>query len=384
MEKYKIGRHEFDSKEEWENALSDLKKIKNLVEQLDIEDPEDTLVLYQLLRNGDVTFDGELGDAFFCDISDRVADNSRELIKQGARKSFWADLDFSDLLKSIGIGADAPLEKEGIFKLAGIVCVVLAVVCFGVYGLSVFAENRATRKLEEVQNLKKDNQAVNWYMERSDQENPRENSAEGDQSELQVQEIQQPLEILPEYKELHKKYPDLIGWVKIEGTSIDLPVMQTVDDFYLHHNIDGEEDINGTLFLDTRDDVVLPSMNLIVYGHNMRSGAMFGSLKQYLDDGFVAKHKQIQFDSIYEKGMYEVLYVCLTKVGYQDEEGYKYYNFIQPKSPEEFDAYFKAIEECAVYDSKQEVTEDDKFLTLSTCNSYTEDGRLFVVARKIQ
>ena len=275
------------------------------------------------------------------------------------------------------------MEKESIFKLAGVVCVVLALVCFGVYGLSVFAENRATRKLEEVQSLKKENQVMGWFMERIDQEEPRQNSAQGDASKLQMQEIDKPLEILPEYKELHKKYPDLIGWVKIEGTSIDLPVMQTVDDFYLHNNIDGEEDINGTLFLDSRDDVS-HSMNLIVYGHNMRSGAMFGSLKQYLDDGFVAKHKQIQFDSIYEKGTYEVLYVCLTKVGYQDEPEYKYYNFIQPKSPEEFDAYFETIRACAVYDSKQEVTEEDKFLTLSTCNSYIEDGRLFVVAKKIQ
>ncbi|MDE6982542.1 MAG: hypothetical protein K2P60_14270, partial [Lachnospiraceae bacterium] len=89
MEKYKIGRHEFDSKEEWENALKDLKKIRDLVEQLDIEDAEDTLVLYQLLRNGDVTFDSELGDAFFCDISDRVEDNTMELIYQGSKKSLW-------------------------------------------------------------------------------------------------------------------------------------------------------------------------------------------------------------------------------------------------------------------------------------------------------
>lgn len=381
MEKYKIGRHEFDSKEEWENALKDLKKIRDLVEQLDIEDAEDTLVLYQLLRNGDVTFDSELGDAFFCDISDRVADNSRELIKQGSKKSFWPKLNVSSLIERETPGG--PLEKESIFKLAGVVCVVLALVCFGVYGLSVFAENRATRKLEEVQSLKKDNQVMGWFMERIDQEDSRKNSAQGDESKLQMQEIDKPLEILPEYKELHKKYPDLIGWVKIEGTSIDLPVMQTVDDFYLHNNIDGEEDINGTLFLDSRDDVT-QSMNLIVYGHNMRSGAMFGSLKQYLDDGFVAKHKQIQFDSIYEKGTYEVIYVCLTKVGYQDEPEYKYYNFIQPKSPEEFEAYFETIRACAVYDSKQEVTEDDKFLTLSTCNSYIEDGRLFVVAKKIQ
>ena len=381
MEKYKIGRHEFDSKEEWENALKDLKKIRDLVEQLDIEDAEDTLVLYQLLRNGDVTFDSELGDAFFCDISDRVADNSMELIKQGSKKSFRPKVNVSSLIQRETPGG--PLEKESIFKLAGVVCVVLALVCFGVYGLSVFAENRATRKLEEVQSLKKENQVMGWFMERIDQEEPRQNSAQGDASKLQMQEIDKPLEILPEYKELHKKYPDLIGWVKIEGTSIDLPVMQTVDDFYLHNNIDGEEDINGTLFLDSRDDVS-HSMNLIVYGHNMRSGAMFGSLKQYLDDGFVAKHKQIQFDSIYEKGTYEVLYVCLTKVGYQDEPEYKYYNFIQPKSPEEFDAYFETIRACAVYDSKQEVTEEDKFLTLSTCNSYIEDGRLFVVAKKIQ
>ena len=381
MEKYKIGRHEFDSKEEWENALKDLKKIRDLVEQLDIEDAEDTLVLYQLLRNGDVTFDSELGDAFFCDISARVADNSMELIKQGSKKSFWPKVNVSSLIQRETPGG--PLEKESIFKLAGVVCVVLALVCFGVYGLSVFAENRATRKLEEVQSLKKENQVMGWFMERIDQEEPRQNSAQGDASKLQMQEIDKPLEILPEYKELHKKYPDLIGWVKIEGTSIDLPVMQTVDDFYLHNNIDGEEDINGTLFLDSRDDVS-HSMNLIVYGHNMRSGAMFGSLKQYLDDGFVAKHKQIQFDSIYEKGTYEVLYVCLTKVGYQDEPEYKYYNFIQPKSPEEFDAYFETIRACAVYDSKQEVTEEDKFLTLSTCNSYIEDGRLFVVAKKIQ
>lgn len=229
MEKYKIGRHEFDSKEEWENALKDLKKIRDLVEQLDIEDAEDTLVLYQLLRNGDVTFDSELGDAFFCDISDRVADNSMELIKQGSKKSFWSKVNVSSLIQRETPGG--PLEKESIFKLAGVVCVVLALVCFGVYGLSVFAENRATRKLEEVQSLKKENQVMGWFMERIDQEEPRQNSAQGDASKLQMQEIDKPLEILPEYKELHKKYPYLIGWVKIEGTSIDLPVMQTVDDF---------------------------------------------------------------------------------------------------------------------------------------------------------
>jgi len=384
MEKYKIGRHEFDSKEEWESALKDLKKIKSLVEQLDIEDPEDTLVLYQLLRNGDVTFESDLGDAFFCDISDRVANNSREMMEQGTKKKSSPRFDLSFLFGEWD-SKDAPLEKESIFRLAGIVCIVLAVVCFGVYGLSVYAENRATRKLEEVQDLKNITQAVNWYMERVQQEEPQENSAAREESQMQVEQIQPKApEVLPEYEALHNQYPDLIGWVRIEGTSIDLPVMQTGDDFYLHNNMDGEEDVNGTLFMDYRDDVLAPSMNFLIYGHNMRSGAMFGSLKQYLDDGFVAKHKQIQFDTIYEKGTYEVLAVCLTEVGYQDEEGYKYYNFIHPQSTEEFNAYFDSIRECAIYDNTQEATENDRFLTLSTCNSYVEDGRLFVVAKKIQ
>lgn len=387
MKKYKIGRHEFDSKEEWESALKDLKKIKNLVEQLDIEDPEDTLVLYRLLRNGDVTFESELGDAFFCDISDRVAENSQEMMQQGTstRRKDFPKFDFSFLFGD-GSLEDAPLEKESIFRLAGIVCVVLAVVCFGVYGLSVYAENRATRKLEEVQGLKNITQAVNWYMERVQQEDAQETSAAREDGQMQVEQIQQqPMpEILPEYEALHSQYPDLIGWVRIEGTSIDLPVMQTGDDFYLHNNMDGEEDVNGTLFMDYRDDVLAPSMNFLVYGHNMRSGAMFGSLKQYLEDGFIARHRQIQFDTIYEKGTYEVLAVCLTEVGYQDEEGYKYYNFIQPQSTEEFRAYFDTIRACAIYDNTQEATENDRFLTLSTCNSYVEDGRLFVVAKKIQ
>lgn len=193
------------------------------------------------------------------------------------------------------------------------------------------------------------------------------------------------LDVLPEYSTLHAQYPDLAGWLRIDGTQIDLPVMQAADnDYYLHSNIDGAEDINGTLFLDYRADAVKPSTNLIIYGHNMRSGAMFGGLKQYLDEAYVAEHEMIQFDTIYEKQTYQVIAVCLSEVGYQDEGQYKYYNFIEAESNEDFNAFLGTIRKCAVYDKTQDVTESDSLLTLSTCNSYVEDGRLFVVAKKIQ
>ena len=114
----------------------------------------------------------------------------------------------------------------------------------------------------------------------------------------------------------------------------------------------------------------------------MKSGAMFGGLKQYLDESYLSSHDRIQFDTIYEKQTYQIIAVCLSDVG--DEGAYRYYNFIQAESEEDFKEFLKNIRSCAVYDRTQDVTGSDSFLTLSTCNNYVEDGRLFVVAKKIQ
>ena len=114
----------------------------------------------------------------------------------------------------------------------------------------------------------------------------------------------------------------------------------------------------------------------------MKSGAMFGGLKQYLEESYLLAHDKIQFDTIYEKQMYQIVAVCLSDVG--DEGAYRYYNFIEAESADDFHAFLANIRGCAVYDRTQDVTESDKLLTLSTCNNYVEDGRLFVVAKKIQ
>ena len=161
--------------------------------------------------------------------------------------------------------------------------------------------------------------------------------------------------------------------------------MQTGDnEFYLSKDMEGNKDVNGTLFLDYRADAHRPSTNLILYGHNMKSGAMFGGLKKYLDESYIASHERIQFDTIYEKRTYQVIAVCLSEVGYQHEEGTKYYDFIEAETDEELNAFLETIRESAVYDKTQDVTMSDSLLTLSTCNSYVEDGRLFLVAKKIQ
>ncbi len=387
---YRLGKHEFATREEWEAAQRDLETIMGIVDHLDIEDPVVAEDIYQLVREGLITFESKLGTVFFCDISDRVAQNFKEELEDSREEWERERKEQQDLfrLREEEEGERQKLketQQSMMFKILGIACAALAVICVIFYGHSVYRERRAVRKLEEVQQKKSMSQAVDWYSDVSRQG--------GAQDQVEAQEIKpeqkaEPatqLDVLPEYSTLHAQYPDLAGWLRIDGTQIDLPVMQAADnDYYLHSNIDGAEDINGTLFLDYRADAVKPSTNLIIYGHNMRSGAMFGGLKQYLDEAYVAEHEMIQFDTIYEKQTYQVIAVCLSEVGYQDEGQYKYYNFIEAESNEDFNAFLGTIRKCAVYDKTQDVTESDSLLTLSTCNSYVEDGRLFVVAKKIQ
>ncbi len=378
-EKYKIGVYEFETREEWENALEDVKTIESIVDRIDIDDPEHVLAIYKLIRSGRIKFKSELGAVFLCDLSDRVAQYSqKKMTEDGNKKRKKYPKEQS--------------EQSFLFKVLGIGCMVLAIICFLLYGYFEYSERRATRKLEELQNQKNISQAINWYIERIQTKGTQtQETAEGEtgaaapEGTEAAEEIETPPEVLQEYVSLYTQYPDLIGWLHIDDTQIDLPVLKTADnEYYLDKNIDGEEDINGTLFMDYRDDIEKSSTNLIIYGHNMKSGAMFGGLKQYLDANFATGHDKIRFDTIYEKQTYQVIAVCLSKVGYQDDETERYYNFIEAENTEDIQSFLANVRECAVYDRTQDVTDSDKFLTLSTCNSYVEDGRLFVVAKKIQ
>lgn len=367
-EKYKIGAYEFETREEWENALEDVKKIKSIVDRIDIDDPEHVLAVYKMIRSGRVKFKSELGAVFLCDLSDRVAQYSQNKLEEDDKKSFK--------------------EKSGqsfLFKTIGITCMVLALICFLVYGYFEYNERRSTRKLEELQEQKNISQAINWYIDRIRTKEQEEADHTEVSQAAETEDTEAQPQVLQEYLSLYTQYPNLVGWLRIEDTQIDLPVLQTTDnEYYLNKNIDGQEDINGTLFMDYRDDIKKPSTNLIIYGHNMKSGAMFGGLKQYLDASYATGHDIIYFDTIYEKQTYQVIAVCLSEVGYQDDETERYYNFIEAESGEHLQSFLETIRECAVYDRTQDVTDSDTFLTLSTCNSYVEDGRLFLVAKKIQ
>lgn len=192
-------------------------------------------------------------------------------------------------------------------------------------------------------------------------------------------------EILGKFNALHSQNEDFAGWLTIEGTKIDYPVMSRQGDnnYYLDKNFDEEKDKNGLLILDYRCDVLQSGHNLIIYGHNMSSGVMFGTLKKYKDKAFAMEHPVISFDSLYEEGSYRVVAAMLSEVAYADEDVFRYYDAIDISTQQAFDAFYANLRQNALYMTGETLDYGDSCLILSTCDKYKEDGRFVVVAKKI-
>lgn len=204
-------------------------------------------------------------------------------------------------------------------------------------------------------------------------------------------------EILPKYKELYALNPDLIGWLSVDGTVIDYPVMQTMEDegYYLQLDFYGEPNQNGCLILDTDSAAgtgtkacdyangTAPATNLIIHGHTMKSGEMFGNLHLYADAEYGAGHRIIRFDSLYEEREYELIAVFYSQVYYESDNVFKYYKFFQADTQEEFDDWYENIKELSLYDTGVTAQLGDEFITLSSCSYHVEDGRLVVVGKRI-
>lgn len=195
-------------------------------------------------------------------------------------------------------------------------------------------------------------------------------------------EEQEPV-ILEKYQELYAKNPDMTGWLSIEGMKIDYPVMRCQDgEYYLHHNFYGEEDKYGCLFIKEEADVDTPGSNFVIYGHNMKDGSMFGDLDLYRKEDFFREHAEISFDTLYEERTYEIMAVFLSQVYESDEDVFKYYQFYEAETQEEFDTFYENVKKLSFYDTGVEAEYGDTFLTLSTCAYHVEDGRLVIVAKK--
>lgn len=176
---------------------------------------------------------------------------------------------------------------------------------------------------------------------------------------------------------LLKDNPDVVGWITIDGTQIDYPVLQAPDnETYLTHNFNHDESRAGSIYLDYRNDIESSDRNTVIYGHRMKDGSMFQHLTKFLDKDFLEEHKTFQYDTLY--GSYEAeifaVYNTLTTFDYIKTDF---------SGDEEFEQLLSDIEEESIHHTDVEVGKDDQIITLSTCDYKLDknEGRLAIQAK---
>ena len=185
--------------------------------------------------------------------------------------------------------------------------------------------------------------------------------------------------MLESYFGLYSRNSDFAGWISVPDTRIDYPVMRCGDnEYYLHRNFDREYQFAGIPFLDCQS--VDNSLNSLIYAHNMKDGSMFAAIARYEDKDFYNSHKIIKFDSLYERGEYEIIAAFSTKVGSKNEFMYHLYADIEDET--RFNEYVAKSKELSFYDTGVNAEWGDRLLTLSTCAYHTSNERFVVVARR--
>ncbi len=190
-------------------------------------------------------------------------------------------------------------------------------------------------------------------------------------------------ETLCPYAVLKEQNPDFFGWLAIEGAELNYPVMHTPDDpeYYLRRNFEEEASQSGVPFLSA--SCYEGCGNYLIYGHHMKSGAMFGSLLFYADRSYWQEHPTIRFDTFTASGEYEVMAAFYSQVYTQDASGvFRYYNYTDVSEAAVFEEYVEQVQSAALYDTGISADYGEELLTLSTCSYHTENGRFVVVARK--
>lgn len=200
-----------------------------------------------------------------------------------------------------------------------------------------------------------------------------------------TQVTEEKTEKMLKLEELQKENNEVIGWLEIEGTNINYPVLQGTDnEFYMKNNYKKEKSKDGSIFLDKSYNWDIPSSNLLLYGHNNKNGIMFQDLMKYAKEDFYKEHTKIKFTTNKEDSVYEIMSVFYSRVYYKSEQNvFRYYYFVNANNEQEYNYFVNNAKKVSIYDTGVNANYGDQLLTLSTCEYSQEDGRFVVVAKKI-
>lgn len=212
---------------------------------------------------------------------------------------------------------------------------------------------------------------------------PRETKAEETTPSTTESTVPTELTMIPGYQEIYDQNSDTVGWIKIEGTKVNYPVMQTPDNpnFYLDHDFDGNSSKRGALYAREECDINRPSDNITIYGHNMADGSMFATLNNYTTKSYWEKNSLIFFDTLYEYHTYKIFAVFKTSANIG--EGFSYHQFEDAENEADFNEFVSTCKKLAFYDTGITPKYGDKLICLSTCEYTLDNGRLVVAAVRI-
>lgn len=180
-------------------------------------------------------------------------------------------------------------------------------------------------------------------------------------------------------EKLKRENEDCIGYLEVSGTIISYPVMQTRDnpDYYLNHDFDKNYSFYGTPYLSAYCDLEKYD-NLIIYGHNINGGKMFGALEQYKDKNFFDRHKNINFTTD-RRREYEVFAVMSVNV-----KEFEYWKFVMARDEKDYDEFVEKVLEYSILNAGEKPKYGGQMLMLSTCdNGKGDNWRIVVVGKKI-
>ena len=209
-----------------------------------------------------------------------------------------------------------------------------------------------------------------------------------------------PPVILPELQQIYEMNNDLVGWIRLPELKIDYPVMQTPDnrDYYLYRDFYRQDNDTGCLYIRETCDVFAPSDNVVIYGHAMKTGDMFGRLYNYRSKAFWEKNQYFTFDTLYERHTYQIFAVFTTSGTQRDKNdnpvGYPYHRLNDFADAAAFDQFIADIKGEAfkgenayvgksLFDTGITPTYGDKLVCLSTCEYTIDNGRLVIMGVRV-
>lgn len=206
-------------------------------------------------------------------------------------------------------------------------------------------------------------------------------------------EVEYPDSINENLKAIYSENDDLAGWLTVEGTAIDYPIMQdNANEYYLYnHNSFDESARYGTPFIDFRCTKNGLSKNTVIYGHRMNSDTHFGSLDNYTEVDYFKQHPVIKYDTLTGSYTFKVYAVFYATTQSSVDGGYVFDYYNPNMSDESFEGYIEMLNQYALYTTEAGLEKTDKIITLSTCTHVYDslkgggvDTRFVVVGRLLR